>query len=83
MRSVGAGATAPEISVDCVGSIDNAATVIAALGEAGLAAELILDVGGLKLLAIAGYVQAHDPRIDAAPGRLKGVIGAAPVPLDP
>jgi len=59
------------------------AAVIAALGEAGLAAELILDVGGLKLLAIAGYVQAHDPRIDAAPGRLKGVIGAAPVPLDP
>jgi hypothetical protein len=58
------------------------AAVIAALGEAGLAADLILDVGGLKLVAIAGYVQAHDPRIDAAPGRLKGIIGAAPVPFD-
>jgi hypothetical protein len=58
------------------------AAVIAALGEAGLAADLIMDVGGLKLLAIAGYVQAHDPRIEAAPGRLKGVIGAAPVPFD-
>ena len=59
------------------------AAVISALGEAGLAADLILDVGGLKLLAIAGYVQADDPRIAAAPGRLKGVIGAAPVPLEP
>ena len=59
------------------------AAVIAALGEAGLAAELVQDVGGLKLMAIAGYVQAQDPRIDAAPGRLKGVIGAAPVPFDP
>ena len=60
----------------------SSAAVIAALGEAGLAADLIMDVGGLKLVAIAGYVQAHDPRIDAAPGRLKGVIGAAPIPFD-
>lgn len=61
----------------------SAAAVIQALGEAGLAADLVMDVGGLKLIAIAGYVQADDPRIAAAPGRLKGVIGAAPVPLDP
>ena len=57
-------------------------TVIDALQSAGLAASPIQDTGGLKLIALAGYVQAQDPRLDAAPGRLKGVIGASPLPLD-
>jgi hypothetical protein len=53
--------------------------VAAALGNAGLAASPLIEAGGLKLFALAGYVQAQDGRLDDAPGSLKGVIGAAPV----
>jgi hypothetical protein len=73
------GADETYFATDAAGS---AAAVVEALGQAGLAAETMMDVGGLKLIAIAGYVQPHDPRIASAPGRLKGVIGAAPVPID-
>lgn len=59
-----------------------AALAIEALQSTGLAASLVQETGGLKLIALAGYVQAHDPRLDAAPGHLKGVIGASPLPLD-
>ncbi len=45
----------------------------------GLAAEFLMSLGGLKLFSLAGYVQAHDARLSAAPGRMSGVIGSAPV----
>lgn len=59
-----------------------AAGVIEALGRDGAAAELIIEAGGLKLFGLAGFYQADDPRLARAPGRLSGVIGAAPRPLD-
>jgi hypothetical protein len=59
-----------------------ASRVVEALGAAGFAAETVSETGGLKLMALAGYVQAHDPRLDACPGRLKGVIGSSPQPFD-
>jgi chorismate mutase len=52
------------------------------LGAIGLAAELLADAGGLRLFSLAGYVQREDARLRLAPGRLKGVIGAAPLPFD-
>lgn len=55
-----------------------AARIEAQLGEAGFAADLLAEAGGLKLFALAGYVQADDGRLARAPGRLTGVIGAAP-----
>lgn len=61
---------------------DSAATdarIIAALSDAGLAAEPLAAAGGLKLFGLAGYVQAEDPRLASAPGALNGVIGAAPL----
>lgn len=61
----------------------SASGVAEKLGRAGFAAELILAAGGLKLFSLAGYVQANDPRLSGAPGRLNGVIGAAPTPFDP
>jgi len=53
--------------------------IVGRLGEAGLAAEPLIAAGGLKLFALAGYVQADDGRLNGAPGDLSGVIGAAPV----
>lgn len=55
------------------------ARIIAALSDAGLAAEPLTAGGGLKLFALTGYVQAEDGRLIGAPGSLTGVIGAAPV----
>lgn len=55
------------------------AAILAALGQAGLAATPLHQAGGLKLFALAGYVQAEDPRLTGLPGALTGVIGAAPV----
>lgn len=60
-----------------------AAAVEAILGDLGFAADLWAEAGGLKLFALAGYVQAHDERLARAPGRLSGVIGAAPVGFPP
>jgi hypothetical protein len=57
-------------------------TIEAALGRDGLAATLLAQAGGLKLFSLAGYVQRQDERLARAPGRLKGVIGAASLPLD-
>ncbi len=59
------------------------ARVEAALAEAGFAADLAAQAGGLMLFALAGYVQPHDARLAQAPGRLTGVIGAAPFGLCP
>lgn len=59
-----------------------AAGVEAGLGVAGLAGEVVAEAGGLKLVALAGYLQPDDVRLVRAPGRLSGVVGAAPLPLD-
>jgi hypothetical protein len=53
-----------------------------ALSEAGFAGRWVAGAGGLKLFALAGYVQAQDPRLLSAPGRLSGVIGAAASPYE-
>jgi chorismate mutase len=53
-----------------------------AMSRDGVAATLIASGGGLKLFKLAGFYQADDPRLARAPGRLSGVIGAAPGPLD-
>ena len=52
------------------------------LGAIGFAAELLGDAGGLKLFVLSGYVQREDERLKLAPGKLKGVIGAASAPFD-
>jgi hypothetical protein len=48
----------------------------------GVAATLLVEAGGLKLFKLAGYYQPDDARLKRAPGKLSGVIGAAPAPLD-
>ncbi|KPF77804.1 hypothetical protein IP78_11990 [Brevundimonas sp. AAP58] len=55
------------------------ARVRAELAALGLAATLLTSAGGLKLYALAGYVQPEDGRLHQAPGALSGVIGSAPV----
>jgi len=52
------------------------------LSRDGVAADLLSEAGGLKLFTLAGYYQADDERLARAPGRLSGVIGAAPEPFD-
>lgn len=64
---------------DAAGS---AASVEDALSRDGVAATLLIESGGLKLFTLAGYYQPEDERLARAPGRLTGVIGAAPGPLD-
>jgi chorismate mutase len=59
-----------------------AATVETGLGDCGLVGDLLAEAGGLKLFALAGFIQTDDPRLATAPGALKGVIGAAPLPFD-
>jgi chorismate mutase len=58
------------------------AAIETALAHDGVAGELVSEGGGLRLFALAGYYQADDARLARAPGRLSGVIGAAPAPLD-
>ncbi len=48
----------------------------------GIAAERIAEAGGLKLFALAGFYMEGDERLARAPGKLTGVIGAAPAPFD-
>lgn len=64
---------------DAAGS---AASIEDALSRDGVAATLLVESGGLKLFTLAGYYQPEDERLARAPGRLTGVIGAAPGPLD-
>lgn len=59
-----------------------AAKIMDALSRDGVAATLLVETGGLKLFVLAGYYMADDERLARAPGRLSGVIGAAPAPLD-
>jgi hypothetical protein len=53
-----------------------------ALSRDGVAATLLVAAGGLKLFMLSGFFQSDDPRLARAPGKLSGVIGAAPGPLD-
>jgi chorismate mutase len=59
-----------------------AQAVVAKLSHDGVAATALVESGGLKLFVLPGFYQADDPRLARAPGRLSGVIGAAPAPLD-
>lgn len=59
-----------------------AGTILDTLGRDGVAGGLVCETGGLKLFALAGFYQADDARLARAPGRLSGVIGAAPEPFD-
>ena len=63
-------------------SAKSAPDIIEEMGRIGLAAEMLANAGGLKLFTLAGYVQREDERLKDAPGALKGVIGAASMPLD-
>lgn len=63
-------------------AVGSAESTEAALGRLGLAGRLVSEGGGLRLFALAGYVQPGDERLARAPGRLHGVIGAAPLPFD-
>jgi chorismate mutase len=56
--------------------------IVDALGKDGVAACLVQMSGGLKLFKLLGFYQPDDARLARAPGRLSGVIGAAPTPLD-
>ncbi|WP_438851631.1 hypothetical protein [Brevundimonas nasdae] len=53
--------------------------IVEALGQSGLIADPLAAAGGLKLFVLTGYVQPEDGRLSDAPGRLTGVIGAAPI----
>ncbi len=55
---------------------------IEALSRDGVAGGPLAQHGGLTLYALAGYYQRDDARLARAPGRLHGVIGAAPEPFD-
>lgn len=59
-----------------------AAAIEAALSRDGVAGDLIADAGGLKLFSLFGFYQPDDARLARGPGRLTGVIGAAPAPMD-
>ncbi len=57
-------------------------TIVEAMGRDGVAACQVQAAGGLRLFKLAGFYQPDDQRLARAPGRLTGVIGAAPTPLD-
>lgn len=59
-----------------------AEAIVEALSLDGVAAQMIAQGGGLKLFALAGFYQRDDERLARAPGRLTGVIGAAPAQFD-
>lgn len=59
-----------------------AAAVVEALSRDGVAAQVLAEAGGLKLFGLAGFYQEGDARLARAPGKLSGVIGAAPEPFD-
>lgn len=63
-------------------SPDSAGAIVDALSRDGVAAAPMLQSGGLKLFSLAGFYQKDDERLARAPGRLSGVIGAAPEPFD-
>ena len=52
------------------------------LSRNGVAARLASEGSGLRLFALSGFYMRDDPRLAKGPGRLTGVIGAAPLPFD-
>jgi chorismate mutase len=60
----------------------SAASIEESLGRDGVAASLLSEAGGLRLFTFLGYYMPDDERLARAPGRLSGVIGAAPAPFD-
>ncbi len=56
--------------------------IVDELAKDGVAACYLQTAGGLKLFKLAGFYQSNDERLARAPGRLSGVIGAAPTPFD-
>ena len=83
VAAVDTGPTGDDRTLWATDAAASAAAIEALLGELGFAADLWAQAGGLKLFALAGYVQADDERLARAPGRLHGVIGAAPVGFAP
>ena len=63
-------------------AIGTPAAVETRFGELGFAARTLYHVQGLRLMGLSGFVQADDERLKNAPGRMNGVIGASPMPLD-
>jgi chorismate mutase len=63
-------------------AVEPAGKIEDALSRDGVAGRLIGYGGGLKLFALAGFYQPQDERLSRAPGRLTGIIGAAPLPFD-
>ncbi|HEX6858826.1 MAG TPA: chorismate mutase [Caulobacteraceae bacterium] len=74
--------TGADVTFWVTDAADSAGAVIEALGRDGVAANLLAEAGGLKLFGLLGFYQADDERLARAPGRLSGVIGAAPEPFD-
>ncbi len=60
----------------------SASAIVEALGQDGVAAEPLAEAGGLKLFSLVGFFMPGDERLARAPGKLTGVIGAAPTPFD-
>ena len=52
------------------------------MSSEGVVGRLLAEAGGLKLFALAGFFQRDDARLANLPGRMTGVIGAAPAPFD-
>ncbi len=63
-------------------STEPAAAIVDTMAKDGVAACQLRAGGGLKLFKLAGFYQSDDKRLQRAPGRLAGVIGAAPTPFD-
>jgi chorismate mutase len=63
-------------------AIGTPAAVETRFGELGFAARTLYHVQGLRLMGLAGFVQADDERLRSAPGRMNGVVGASPQPFD-
>jgi chorismate mutase len=74
--------TGADITFWVTDAAGSAAAITETLSRDGVAGGLIAEAGGLKLFALAGFYQADDARLARAPGRLSGVIGAAPEPFD-
>jgi chorismate mutase len=82
VAAVGVEPTGSDLTFWVTDAAGSAAAVEEALSRDGVAATLLAEAGGLKLFVLAGFYQRDDERLARAPGRLSGVIGAAPAPLD-
>ena len=61
---------------------EDAHRIVETLAKDGVAACQVEAAGGLRLFRLAGFYKPDDARLARAPGRLTGVIGAAPTPFD-